>query len=126
MKELTLHSNNVKKFILIHDTSGKYEKWEDYYIENLGEGHWKTSFEFGAETGFSGLYGTVGSGAITLVSTPSQNDNSSKVATTAYADRGDKNYVRNSTKYQPTCYVSDQVPDNNIGSDGDFWFQVST
>ena len=71
------------------------------------------------------LVATVGSGAITLVSTPSQNDNSSKVATTAYADRGDKNYVRNSTKYQPTCYVSDQVPDNNIGSDGDFWFQYS-
>ena len=38
---------------------------------------------------------------------------------------GDKNYVLNSVKYQPTCYVSDQAPDNGVGSNGDFWFQYS-
>jgi hypothetical protein len=42
----------------------EYDKWEDYYIENLGEGWWKKSFELGSNTGFSGLYGTYGSGAI--------------------------------------------------------------
>jgi hypothetical protein len=30
MKELTLHSPNINKYILIHDTSGKYEFWEDW------------------------------------------------------------------------------------------------
>lgn len=57
--------------------------------------------------------------------TQAASDGSTKTATTAYVDRGDKNFVRNSTKYQPTCYVSTQVPDNNVGSDGDFWFQYS-
>jgi hypothetical protein len=65
---------------------------------------------------------TVTSTGITTV-TQSQNSNNLFVATTAYADRGDKNFVLNATKYQPTCYVSDQLPDNGVGSDGDFWFQ---
>jgi hypothetical protein len=55
--------------------------------------------------------------------TQAQNDNSTSIATTAYADRGDKNFVKNSTKYQPTCYVSNLAPDNLVGGDGDFWFQ---
>lgn len=42
----------------------EYEKWEDYYLENIGEGPWQKSFNLGSHTGFSGLYGTVGSGAI--------------------------------------------------------------
>lgn len=45
------------------------------------------------------------------------------VATTAFVDRGIKNFVLNSTKYQPTCYVSSSVPNNSTGNDGDFWFQ---
>ena len=45
------------------------------------------------------------------------------VATTAFVDRGIKNFVMNSTKYQPTCYVSSGVPSNSTGNDGDFWFQ---
>lgn len=65
---------------------------------------------------------TVTSTGITTITQP-QNDSSTLVATTAYSDRGDKNFVRNSTKYQPTCYVSDQLPDNGVGADGDFWFQ---
>jgi hypothetical protein len=55
--------------------------------------------------------------------TQSQNDNSTKVATTAYVDRADKNYVLNGTSYRPTCYVSPNTPDNNVGGNGDFWFQ---
>jgi hypothetical protein len=65
---------------------------------------------------------TVTSTGITTV-TQTQNSNNLFVATTAYADRGDKNFVLNAAKYQPTCYVSDQLPDNGVGSDGDFWFQ---
>jgi len=39
MKELQLHSGKVSKYIIIHDTSGKYENWEDYpyYHEFRGE-----------------------------------------------------------------------------------------
>ena len=55
--------------------------------------------------------------------TPASNDNSTQVATTAFVKTAVKNFVRNGTPYQPTCYVSDQVPDNNVGTDGDFWFQ---
>ena len=44
----------------------EYEEWADYYVENFGEGSWKQSFELGSKTGFSGLYGTIGSSAITL------------------------------------------------------------
>jgi hypothetical protein len=49
--------------------------------------------------------------------------NSSKVATTAYSDRGDKNFVLNNSRYQPTCYVSSNPPDNSIGANGDMWYQ---
>ena len=66
---------------------------------------------------------TATSSGVTLPSTPAQNNNSTQLATTAYVDRADKNYVRNSVRYQPTCYVSDQVPNNSIGVDGDLWFQ---
>lgn len=55
--------------------------------------------------------------------TQSKNDNSSRVATTQYTDRAVKNFVKGNVAYQPTCYVSDLAPDNNIGVDGDFWFQ---
>ncbi len=66
---------------------------------------------------------TATSSGVALPATPAQNNNSTQLATTAYADRADKNYVRNSVRYQPTCYVSDQVPNNSIGVDGDLWFQ---
>lgn len=38
MMELKLHSPKIKKYIIIHDTSGKYEAWEDwpYNHENRG------------------------------------------------------------------------------------------
>jgi hypothetical protein len=65
---------------------------------------------------------TVTSNGIVTATRP-QNDNDTFAATTEYADRGDKNFVLNSVKYQPTCYVSDQVPSNSIGTDGDLWFQ---
>lgn len=55
--------------------------------------------------------------------TQAQNDNSTNIATTAYVDRADKNYVLNSVRYQPTCYISDQTPNNAIGVNGDLWFQ---
>ena len=67
---------------------------------------------------------TVTTSGITT-STQAEGDSSTKVATTAFVSRGDKNYVLNSVKYQPTCYVSDQAPDNGVGSNGDFWFQYS-
>ena len=57
--------------------------------------------------------------------TQASGDNTTKVATTAFVDRGIKNFVLNSTKYQPTCYVSSLTPDNNTGADGDFWFQYT-
>ena len=57
--------------------------------------------------------------------TQSAGDNTTKVATTAFVDRGIKNFVLNSAKYQPTCYVSSLTPDNNTGADGDFWFQYT-
>jgi len=45
----------------------EYEEWAYYYVENLGEeGYWKKSFVLGSTTGFSGIYGTRGSSAITL------------------------------------------------------------
>jgi cephalosporin hydroxylase len=39
MKELKMHSPNVSKYIVMHDTSGKYGEWEDwpYDHENRGE-----------------------------------------------------------------------------------------
>lgn len=55
--------------------------------------------------------------------TQNQNDNSTRVATTAYSDRADKNFIRGNVRYQPTCYISNQAPDNGIGADGDLWFQ---
>lgn len=55
--------------------------------------------------------------------TPASNDDSTKVATTAFVKTAVKNFVKNGVPYQPTCYVSDQAPDNNVGTDGDFWFQ---
>lgn len=57
--------------------------------------------------------------------TQSAGDSTTKVATTAFVDRGIKNFVLNSAKYQPTCYVSSLTPDNNTGADGDFWFQYT-
>jgi len=56
-------------------------------------------------------------------STQAQNDNSTNIATTAYVDRADKNYVLNSVRYQPTCYISNQPPNNTVGANGDLWFQ---
>lgn len=65
---------------------------------------------------------TATSNGITTI-TQASNDNSTKIATTAFVKTAVKNFVRNGTPYQPTCYVSDQAPDNNVGTDGDFWFQ---
>lgn len=43
----------------------EYEEWADYFVENFGsDGPWKKSFEMAPTSGFSGLWGTVGSGAI--------------------------------------------------------------
>lgn len=45
----------------------EYDEWADYYVENFGEdGIWKKVFDMGKEIGFSGLYGTRGSSAITF------------------------------------------------------------
>jgi len=45
----------------------EYEEWADFYVENFGEhGIWKPVFEAGKEIGFSGLYGSRGSSAITF------------------------------------------------------------
>jgi hypothetical protein len=65
---------------------------------------------------------TVTSAGLTTA-TQAQNDNSTNIATTAYVDRADKNYVLNSVRYQPTCYISNQPPNNSIGANGDLWFQ---
>jgi hypothetical protein len=43
----------------------EYEKWEDYYFEHFKINQsWIQSFNLGKESGFSGLFGTIGSGAI--------------------------------------------------------------
>lgn len=43
----------------------EYDNWEDYYTQNLHDSDWwKKSFELGSETGFSGLFGTIGSSGI--------------------------------------------------------------
>jgi hypothetical protein len=70
------------------------------------------------------LVATVTNGGITTT-TQSATDNSTKVATTAFVNRAVKNFVLNSTSYQPTCYVSSSAPDNGVGQDGDFWFQYT-
>lgn len=64
---------------------------------------------------------TTSAGVATI--TQSANNNSKLVATTEYTDRGDKNFVRNNVRYQPTVYVSSVAPDNNAGVDGDVWYQ---
>jgi len=38
MKELTLHSPKINKYILIHDTSGKYGHWEDWPYDHERRG----------------------------------------------------------------------------------------
>lgn len=55
--------------------------------------------------------------------TQSQNDNSTKVATTGYVDRATKTFILNSVAYTPTSYVSQQDPNNSIGVDGDVWYR---
>ena len=55
--------------------------------------------------------------------TQAEGNNGPAIATTAFVDRGIKNFVLGSTKYQPTCYVSSSAPNNSTGNDGDFWFQ---
>ena len=40
-KELTLHSPKVSKFIILHDTSGKYENWEDWPYDHEFRGELK-------------------------------------------------------------------------------------
>ena len=59
---------------------------------------------------------------ITTITRP-PGDAGASVATTAFVDRSIKNFVLNSSSYQPTCYVSSSGPNNNTGKDGDFWFQ---
>lgn len=45
----------------------EYKEWGDYYVQNFGkDGVWKKVFDMGKEIGFSGLYGSRGSGAIAL------------------------------------------------------------
>jgi hypothetical protein len=45
----------------------EYDEWADYYDENFGEdGYWKETFSKGHNHGFSGLYGSMGSSAITF------------------------------------------------------------
>lgn len=45
MKELKLHSPNVSKYIVIHDTSGKYEQWEDWPYDDESRGELRNSPE---------------------------------------------------------------------------------
>lgn len=45
MKELQLHSKNVSKYIIIHDTSGKYESWEDWPFDHENRGELRNSPE---------------------------------------------------------------------------------
>jgi hypothetical protein len=42
MKELTLHSPKINKYILIHDTSGKYGHWEDWPYDHDRRGLLRT------------------------------------------------------------------------------------
>ncbi len=42
MKELTLHSPKINKYILIHDTSGKYGHWEDWPYDHERRGELRT------------------------------------------------------------------------------------
>lgn len=45
----------------------EYDEWADYYVENYGEnGIWKKVFSLCGDNGFSGLYKSKGSSAITL------------------------------------------------------------
>lgn len=43
MKELELHNENVSKYIIIHDTSGKYENWEDWPFDHENRGELKNN-----------------------------------------------------------------------------------
>jgi cephalosporin hydroxylase len=45
MKELKLHSPNVSKYIIMHDTSGKYAHWEDWPHDHENRGELKNSPE---------------------------------------------------------------------------------
>jgi hypothetical protein len=45
MKELTLHSPKINKYILIHDTSGKYGHWEDWPYDHERRGELQTQPE---------------------------------------------------------------------------------
>lgn len=45
MKELELHSPKINKYILIHDTSGKYGHWEDWPYDHERRGELKTQPE---------------------------------------------------------------------------------
>jgi hypothetical protein len=45
----------------------EYDEWADYYVENFGNGGiWKKVFALAGDNGFSGLYGSKGSSAITF------------------------------------------------------------
>jgi hypothetical protein len=45
----------------------EYTEWADYYVENFGEdGIWKKVFSMVGNNGFSGLYHSIGSSAITF------------------------------------------------------------
>jgi hypothetical protein len=68
------------------------------------------------------LAATVTTTGIVTITQPAKS-NSTLAATTAYVDRGDKNFILSGTNYQPTNYVSPLAPNNSIGVDGDFWFQ---
>jgi len=45
MKELILHSPKINKYILIHDTSGKYGHWEDWPYDHERRGELRTQPE---------------------------------------------------------------------------------
>jgi hypothetical protein len=45
MKELNKHSSKIKKYIAIHDTSGRYELWEDWPYNHERRGELKNSPE---------------------------------------------------------------------------------
>jgi hypothetical protein len=45
MKELIKHESKVNKYIIIHDTSGKYAHWEDWPYDHESRGELKNSPE---------------------------------------------------------------------------------
>lgn len=80
---------------------------------------WATSIE---TTVNAALVSTATNLGIQTITQP-EHDATTMIATTAFVTRSTKNFVLNSTKYQPTVYIAATIPSNAVGVDGDIWYQ---